>query len=324
MADLATEANLLADDSAVVGASKLFFYLWQTAWRYAPKVVAGDADALHDMRVAIRRLRSALQNFEGTKAEPLLNETLRREFLSERKDFAKLGDALGAVRDFDVLDEYLRDYAKTKLNQKIGELPGLSTFERHLQNERADAFAPMVRRVNRAQEAGQLRERVARWTLGLAAATAPQITLSEVAHKVLPVRLEEVAFYSEVLNDSANIEGHHELRKSLKRLRYSLEFFAPCWSSEAKPHIKTITSLQDLLGEMNDRAVLREVASIAFKLHIPDEDEAQSSTRTVAPPEDLLQFLKHGESRKSYLLGRARARWNELQAEGFFEELAKL
>ncbi len=324
MADLATEANLLADDSAVGGASKLFFYLWQTAWRYAPKVVAGDADALHDMRVAIRRLRSALQNFEGTKAEPLLNETLRREFLSERKDFAKLGDALGAVRDFDVLDEYLRDYAKTKLNQKIGELPGLSMFERHLQNERADAFAPMVRRVNRAQEAGHLRERVARWTLGLAAANAPQITLSEAAHKVLPHRLAEVAFYSEVLNDSANIEGHHELRKSLKRLRYSLEFFAPCWTSEAKPHIKTITSLQDLLGEMNDRAVLREVASVAFDLHIPDEDETQSSTRTVAPPEDLLQFLKHGESRKRYLLGRARARWNELQAEGFFEELAKL
>ena len=324
MADLATEANLLANDSAVAGASKLFFYLWQTAWSHAPKVVAGDADALHDMRVAIRRLRSALQNFEGSKAEPLVGESLRREFARERKDFAKLGDALGAVRDFDVLDEYLRDYAKTKLNQKIAELPGLSAFERHLQNERADAFAPMVRCVNRAQEAGHLRERVARWTLGLAAANAPQISLSEAAHKVLPLRLDEVAFYSEVLNDSSNIEGHHELRKSLKRLRYSLEFFAPCWTSAPKAHIKTITGLQDLLGEMNDRAVLREVASVAFNLHVPDEEEAKSSTRTIAPPEDLLQFLKHGESRKIYLLGRARARWNELQAEGFFEELAKL
>ncbi len=324
MADLATEANLQPDDSATSGASKLFFYLWETAWKYAPKVVAGDADALHDMRVAIRRLRSALQNFEGTKTEPLLNESLRREFAVERKDFAKLGDALGAVRDFDVLDDYLREYSKTKLSRKIIEAPGLSAFERHLQNERADAFAPMVRRVNRAQEAGHLRERVARWTLGLPAATAPPMTLSEAAHKVLPHRLAEVAFYAEVLNDSLNIEGHHELRKSLKRLRYTLEFFAPCWASEVKTSIKTITGLQDLLGEMNDRAVLREVAGEAFDLHVPAPDEAPSSTRLSAAPEDLLQFLKHGESRKRYLLGRARTRWNELQSESFFETLGKL
>ncbi len=324
MADLATEANLQAEESATVGASKLFEYLWRTAWSHASKTVAGDADALHDMRVAVRRLRSALQNFEGQKAAPLLGETLRREFANERKEFSKLGDALGAVRDFDVLDEYLRDYAKTKLKTKIALAPGLAAFERHLQNERADAFAPMVRRVNRAQEAGRLRERVARWILSLPAATAPQTTLSEAAHQVLPVRLAEVAFYSEVLSDAQNIEGHHELRKSLKRLRYSLEFFAPCWKGEAKPHIKTISAMQDLLGEMNDRAVLRDVASEAFDLHVPDASAATSSTRTTPPPEDLLQFLRHGESRKRYLLGRARARWNELQAEGFFEQLAQL
>lgn len=347
MADLATEANLQADDAVLLGASKLFLYLWQTAWKHAPGTVSADADALHDMRVAIRRLRSALQNFEGSKDAPLLSPRLRKEFANERRDLSKLGDTLGFVRDFDVLDDYLREYSKSKLNKKIAELPGLSAFERHLQNERAQMFAPMVKKINRAREEGDLQEHIARWILGLPAASAPQMTLGEAAHRILPVRLNEVAFYSEVLDDAQNIEGHHELRKSLKRLRYTLEFFAPCWKDETKTHIKTISGLQDLLGEMNDRAVLQEVAESVFHFHTPQSpnetttsstrssDEAdekpvskskaeKSEPKTLTAPPDVIAFVKHGNSRKRYLLGRARAQWKTLQDDGFFEKLATL
>jgi CHAD domain-containing protein len=67
MADLATEAGLRADDEILHAAGKLFTYLWDTAWQHSSATAGGDADALHDMRVAIRRLRSALQNFEGPR-----------------------------------------------------------------------------------------------------------------------------------------------------------------------------------------------------------------------------------------------------------------
>lgn len=338
MADLATEAKLIADEPVLVGASKLFNYLWTTAWKEAPGTVSADADALHDMRVAIRRLRSALQNFEGAKTEPVLNARLRREFATERRDLSKLGDALGFVRDFDVLDEYLREYSKTKLNLKVAQSPGLAAFQRHLQNERAQMFAPMVKKINKAREDGALQERIARWILSVPAATAPAMTLSDAAHRILPTRLAEVQFYSEVLDDAQNIEGHHELRKSLKRLRYTLEFFAPCWSEEVKVHIKTISGLQDLLGEMNDRAVLQEVAESVFHFHAPpsptsstrsDEDTEVETVKikepkTLPAPPDVMSFIKHGNSRKRYLLGRVRAQWNTLKTDGFLEKLASL
>jgi CHAD domain-containing protein len=275
------------------------------------------------MRVAIRRLRSALQNFEGTREAPLLSSSLRREFATQRKTLNKLGDALGRVRDFDVLDDYLREYAKHKLGKKVTQSSGLAAFERYLQNERADAFAPMVKKINRGREEGKSREQLARWALSLPAAAAPTLTLHEAAHQILPQRLAEVAFYAEVLEDPANIEGHHELRKSLKRLRYSLEFFAPCWNEPVKPFLKTLALLQDQLGEMNDRAVLREVAEEAFHLDAPVEGEAESSTH-IPPPADLVQFLKHGEHRKRYLLGRVRTLWKAQVDAGFFDKLAAL
>ena len=71
----------------------------------------------------------------------------------------------------------------------------------------------------------------------------------------------------------------------------------------------------------------------------PNDTEATSSTRsaenpaetvktkepkTLPAPPDVASFIKHGQSRKRYLLGRARAQWKQLQSDGFLEELAKL
>ena len=77
-----------------------------------------------------------------------------------------VGDALGAVRDFDVLDDYLKDYARERLKSKVAASPGLAEFERYLQNERATAFAPMVKRINKSRAQGELQEEFARYVLG--------------------------------------------------------------------------------------------------------------------------------------------------------------
>src|SRR5690242_12387331 len=65
-----------------------------------PGVRAGDAGAIHDMRVATRRLRSTLRTYRGVLPDPRRTEGLRDEL-------RWLGDALGAVRDGDVLGEKL-------------------------------------------------------------------------------------------------------------------------------------------------------------------------------------------------------------------------
>ncbi|MDF2439999.1 MAG: hypothetical protein JWN98_983 [Abditibacteriota bacterium] len=359
MADLAGEAGLQPDEPLLVNASRMCFYLWETAWQHAPGTVEGDADSLHDMRVAIRRLRSALQNFEGMPEVVLVSSTMRNEMKAQRRRAGKLGDALGAVRDFDVLDEYLRDYAKEYVQEHLqteGSLsPGLAHFERFLQCERANAFAPMVGSINRAQEPGRLRENFGRWALGLPAALGPQLSLREAAHQILPLRIEEVLSNAPLLQDTANEEGQHEVRRALRRLRYTLEIFGPCFSEPIKAHVKVLVQMQDVLGEMQDRSVLRETAHRAFdeaieekkddkkrqkkdahrdhkkedkKLHGKAEHTAEGGQNGVASepqwPDDVNAFIDYGTRRRRQLLDEVRTLWQKQVAAGFWEKLRKL
>jgi CHAD domain-containing protein len=324
MADIAQDAALQADDAVLAAAGKLFCYLWGVAWQHAPETVAGDADALHDMRVAIRRLRSALQNFEGPKEAPLLGKRLRRELAGQRKELGRLGDVLGAVRDYDVLDDYLKEYAKTRLKKPLDSAPGLAHFERFLQTERAQAFGPLVKKVNRAQEPGEARETIARWALGLPAAetsmSTPPLLLRQAAQRILPQRVEEVLSHAPALQNPDDAEGHHELRKAMKRLRYSLEFFAPCAAQPVKKHVKTLTKLQDLLGEMNDRHVLSQQAARAFGQAVHEYSEADDNVF----PNDVAAFLRYGEGRASRLLQQVSSQWQKLESENWLQSVADL
>lgn len=329
MADIAKEAEVQPDAPAVVGVSRMANYLWNEVWKRGDKTAEGDADALHDMRVAIRRLRSLLQNFEGDgkskNSAPILNGKLRKEFREQRAEIGKLGDALGFVRDHDVLDEYLKTYAETrlkiKLNAKATEYSGLLAFERFLQDERATAFAPMVKRLNKSRRSDGLQEEFARWALGLPGANAPDISLTEIAHKLLPIRLDEIASHADSLEDGHAEEEQHELRKSLRRLRYTFETLAPCFNSDIKPIVKKLVALQDLLGEMQDRAVLHTKALEAFGARGGSTPEA---TLPETIPEDVAAFLKYGSDRRGRLLSQVRALWKTHQDENFFENLRAL
>ncbi|HVF10956.1 MAG TPA: CHAD domain-containing protein [Abditibacteriaceae bacterium] len=332
MADIAREAGLAADRPVLSEASKLFAYLWGEVWNHASATLAGDADALHDMRVAIRRLRSALQNFEGTKEAPLVPARLRRELAEQRKSMTKLGDALGAVRDFDVLQGYLTDYSRRVLRRELAESAGLLALQEFMQKERAAAFAPMVKRIQKGLQPRGLQEQFARFALGLPAAHMPPLLLCGAALMILPQRTEEVLRHAAVLDDAQNVEEHHEFRKALRRLRYALEVLAPCCTAPVEPQIKILIQLQDYLGEMQDRSVLDIEAQRAFapepaaKSKPAKRKKRVEETSVVEPvenslPEDVATFLRYGERRRRRLLTQARALWTKQQQLGFLQSL---
>jgi CHAD domain-containing protein len=307
MADLSQDAKLTPEMPLLKANARLFSYLWKQMWAQAAGTASGDADALHDMRVALRRLRSALQNFEGEKNAPLLDKRVTREYAKWRKKLGRIGDELGAVRDHDVLDEYLKAYAKEKLQTET--LPeGLAHFERYLQTERAQHFAPMVKRINRATEPRSTREEFARWALGLPGMDAPPLLLGEAAKLILRARLDDVFALAPGLAQSVDVELHHDFRKSLRRLRYALETLGVCFSVSLKEPLKTLVAAQDVLGEMQDRSVLEETARRAFGDEIP---------------EDVTAFLHFGELRRRRLLGQARAWW-KAEETGVMQQLRDL
>lgn len=309
MADIALEAKLTPEDAGHTAASKLFYYLWKSAWEQGAGTASGDAEALHDMRVNLRRLRTVMQSLEGTKKSPVLAPHLRQEIKDWRRRIGVLGDKLGAVRDFDVLSGYVENYVSKKLKQPLEAVPELAALETYLQKERARAFGPMVKKVTRATPVGALQEEFGRWALGLPAAMGNSSGVTDIAQTLLQVRMAEIAGNAHALEPAREPEELHELRKSLRRLRYTLESFSVCYPVPVKPYVKTLVELQDLLGEMQDWAVLSETTSRAFNAEVPPQ---------------VQEFNEHGSRRSSYLLGKVRRRWAELESRGFWDDLGAL
>lgn len=309
MADLAQDAGISGDEHLLDGAQKLSTYLWNVAWHHAPGTLIGDAEALHDMRVAVRRLRSALQNFEGEKAAPLVAPHLWRELNDWRKELGRFGDVLGAVRDGDVLSKYVDDYAKTRLRAAVEENSGLEKVKRYLSDRRADDFVVLTKKIDKAGRPGRLHEGFAQFALGLPAASGANPSFHTALRIIMPQRKAEVLLHAPSLDDPEDEIGQHELRKALKRLRYTLEFFAPCFEEPVKKRVKQITEMQDSLGEMQDRTVLHAAVGEAFNTAKLGEENL---------PEDVLTFLQYGDGRRRRLLTQARKQWAQLNTD-FFE-----
>lgn len=207
---------------------------------------AASPEHIHQLRVGIRRLRSAWSLFQ--KITPLPPQDWRDEL---KVHFA----ALGTARD----DDVLRDTVMPELNA-AGQPPVAFTA-----NVVADGSATLT-----ASPAFQrwLVELLA-WNIGAHPLQA-ESTTGEASAKVksgdLSVALRKQLFklHNRVLTDglkfdSLHIEAKHDLRKRAKRLRYGLQFAeALLPAKRLKNYRAYLAKIQDILGEMNDLYVARE------------------------------------------------------------------
>lgn len=195
-----------------------------------------DPDALHQARVALRRLRSALSIFRRVVAD--------NRFEHVRGELRWLAATLGEARDLDVL------LARTGRRDALGEA-------------RTAAYARV------GQALGSVRARtlmldLAEWLAVGAWRTAP----ADAAAVAQPAK----AFARETLDRlrrrlkkrgkglaRVDDETRHEVRIDAKKLRYAAEFFAPLFPSDkrrrrAKRFIGAMQELQAHLGDLNDIA----------------------------------------------------------------------
>jgi CHAD domain-containing protein len=209
-----------------------------------PGVRAGDAESIHKMRVATRRLRSTLKTFKDS-------------FDPEQAAFLKdelrwLARALGDVRDGQVLSQ--------KLLATVEDFPEVAAGLR----ERLDAD---VARGREALAAALGSDRY----LGLLDAMDALVDGAQPDDAGALRRARKVVRKADRLLDEATADGVdaelHEARKAYKQARYAVEVFAPDAGKPAKRLVDALTELQDVLGAHQDsvvaRELLREVARTA-------------------------------------------------------------
>jgi CHAD domain-containing protein len=206
-----------------------------------PAVRLGEtAEDVHQLRVATRRLRAVLRT-----ARPLLDETWSEPV---RAELAWLGDALGAVRDLDVLIEYLEESAATLPEPDQRALAGVV---RGLTGLRSDRRAKLQRELS-TQRYLELLDALEAPRLRASKATVEELAAGEFE------RLRKAA------KGTKTDEELHRLRVRGKRARYTAELAERSVGKPAARFIRAAKAFQDVVGEHQDAVVaegrLRELA----------------------------------------------------------------
>jgi CHAD domain-containing protein len=205
-----------------------------------------DDHAVHQARVAARRLRSDLRSFR-----PFVDAAWSD---SLRDDLRWLGAALGRARDADVL--------LARLEARAGALPdadqlAVDAVLDRLRAQRAEARARLLAALDDPRAAA-LADRL------VAAARAPRLSgeASRPASVVLPriVRRpwRDLARAHAALGDHPSDHALHEMRILAKRCRYAAEASAPALGAPARRLARAVARVQDVLGEHQDAVVARE------------------------------------------------------------------
>ncbi|MFK0298308.1 CHAD domain-containing protein [Brevundimonas sp. NPDC090276] len=199
-------------------------------------------EAVHQMRVGLRRLRAAVGAFK-----PLLAEPERERVETELKWLAREADA---ARDLDV---FIRDvFHPTAL---AAPSPGLAPLGRHLLTARGQAYDRVLAAIASPRYALLMLETTA-W---IEAAALPDGPLAPFAVEALSRLHRQVEHRARDLAE-LDAEARHHLRIRAKRLRYAAEFFADLFPAARRRarYLKSLERLQDRLGELNDLAVARD------------------------------------------------------------------
>ncbi|MCF3963472.1 CYTH and CHAD domain-containing protein [Streptomyces fuscigenes] len=231
-----------------------------------PAVRRGLPDSVHQMRVAARRLRSALRSYRSVLDRSVtdpVGEELRR-----------LGAELGAERDNEVLAAHLRE--------RVGAVPaalllgpvearlrlwtttsGTRSHDRSLATLDGECHLALLRSLEALLADPPLRR---------AAAAAPRATLSRAVLKEY-ARLSGRIEHALALPPGEERDlALHSARKAAKRVRYAAEAAVPGVGRPAKRFARRIKKVQQLLGEHQDAVVARDtVRAIAVQAQAAGE-----------------------------------------------------
>jgi len=208
----------------------------------------GDADALHQMRVALTRLRTAILFFS-----PMVADSERTQIRDELK---WLNGHLGVVRDFDVAIERL------KLLDK--QAPRAIPYYRSWMAKRADGHRSLARAL-RSVRYRHLIESTSDWVengpwstaRGKQAVDAQTCRVADYSADKLTQWLEKLLKRSRRLS-RMDAEKRHRLRLLNKKLSYSIEAFEDLSSDDRflrlQASLKYLRKAQRILGQLNDDA----------------------------------------------------------------------
>ncbi len=211
-----------------------------------------NIEGVHQMRVAFRRMRSVLQVFRSA-----VPKDASREWAEEMR---WLANQLGPARDLDVFIEEGLGAVSGKLS-----LRGADALAAIAREHRQQAYV-QVNEMLDGDRYATFKRRFPQWVEreGWRPTEAGDKTSAKLDAPVIPFarrlldKQERLVLKAGSHVDRDSAEEMHELRIRCKKLRYATEFFQPLFPG-MNAYIEHMKGLQDLLGVMNDIAVMAHI-----------------------------------------------------------------
>jgi CHAD domain-containing protein len=278
------DAPITATMPATQAAAAVLLRLLDTIEANVPGVLHDtDTEFLHDLRVAVRRTRSALKLFGDVltaqiEGKSRLTEDEVARFAGE---FKWVGDLTTPTRDLDV---HLLGFEETAQTLRAAKPDDLEPFRDYLEQRRVRE----CRALARGLRSPRFTDLMTQWRTALtklaggkrnasgrtvAARSGEPPRAAALATERTRRAFAKVAKRGAAITPASPHESLHDLRKRCKELRYVLEFFAPLYDpADYRKVIADLKRLQDCLGEFQDTQVqIEEIQALAAAMLTANE-----------------------------------------------------
>jgi len=202
-----------------------------------------DIEALHRMRVASRRLRSALRVFEDVFYPKKINKW--------RKRVRKIGRTLGVARELDIQIRFI-DLVKDKVKDR-GNRKGLKELREDLKKQRRAVQKKIVAVLDSpatkkklSSLRSHLKDLLKKKEEGAWDVLRPKCEELVLAH------LDDLLSYEPFVHSPEKVQELHQMRIAAKNLRYTLEILESFYGKGFKKFSTAARAIQDVLGDLHE------------------------------------------------------------------------
>lgn len=290
-----------------------------------------DPEGVHDMRVASRRLRSAMGDFK--------NHFRKRRFERLRERVKRIADTLGSVRDEDVAIIALDDLTKQAPADAKGGIQLIAGERRARRESNRAALVRAISNTTLAELQAEFSLLQTESSLALNDTTPERSnseTQIEIDHehsfmdagrKVVTRRLRRLNKSCRSLLRPFDVDRLHQARIEAKRLRYALELYESCWEDALAPFIEQISEMQSSLGELHDCDVwIADLgANLRGKLRAKSDDTDDGlSADDAEKRRAAVWLLSHFTKMRTKHFRAALERWHDWETRKFFNRLRQI
>ena len=320
-----------AKAECIFGTQRLLPLLEAIAKEIEGVKLAQDTEHIHRMRVASRRFRAALPLFVSC-----IPEKKYRQWMQE---IQKITRALGDARDTDVQIAFIIKLLEKRPSgfqikepadsQPVPDNDAETILLTHLQKKRSKLQTTVVSALEKLEKSNTIEEmrtffqnhmkRAKKIRKKSLTSGIPSIAAGRISH-----RLDVFLSYERWVNVPDAVVEHHAMRIAAKKLRYTMEVYAPLYRLGLKKYLSRVKKVQEILGDLHDCDVwIDTVMVMILKERSTFHTKDSSKNEQVKILGGFKHFLANREKERKRLYRRYVRYWDSLVRAHIVSDLRK-